>query len=142
MGQGKKISDQQKQELAKLGKKHKLSLMILYGSQVKGKTHQQSDVDIAVYKKGGISPGEYLEIYSEIMRALENFDVDVKNLRDTNPLFKFFVTNDGVLLFGDALLFAEMKATAYQDYFDSKSLFVLEEKLNKKGIEELLGRYA
>lgn len=130
-----------KKELSQIGQKHKLDLLILYGSQATGKINSQSDVDIAIYRRGGINSAEYLKIYSEINQVLKGFEVDVKSLHNTNPLFQFFVTNDGVLLFGNPLFFAEIKASSYQNYMDSQSLFVLEKNLNKKGINKLLGRY-
>ncbi len=139
MSEGK-IEDYKK-KLCQVGQKYNLDLLILYGSQVTGKVNAESDVDIAVYKKGGINSEEYLKIYSEIARTLKGFEVDVKSLHNTNLLFQFFVTNDGILLFGDPLFFAEIKASSYQNYMDSQSLFVLEENLNKKGINELLRRY-
>lgn len=136
------LTKDHKQQIAKIGAKYNLDLMILYGSYANKTANQRSDIDLAIYRQTGISHDDYFSIYSEISSLLRGFSADVKTFQNTNPLFRFFVTNDGILLYGDQLLFAEMKANAYQAYQDSKSLFELEEALNRKTIRSLLKHYA
>lgn len=136
------LTEEHKRQIAKIGKKYNLDMIVLYGSYAKKTANIKSDLDLAIYRQNGISPDEYFSIYMEISHFLKGFDTDVKALQDTNPLFRFFVTNDGVLLYGDQLLFAEIKANAYQAYQDSYSLFELEKALSQKTINSLLKRYA
>ena len=120
-----------------VGKKHDLKLAVLYGSLAKGKAKSDSDIDIAVLGKSVLNLSDIIDIADELTAALKINEIDVKSLHFADPLFRHQVMERSVLLYGGELDFVSFKIYAFRDYVESKSLFVLKEKLVKKRLESL-----
>lgn len=131
------ITKEQKKQIQKIGKQHHLDFIILYGSQAKGTAGALSDVDIAVYRRGGIDAKEYFEIFSHFFKIFKTNELDVKLVNKADPLFRYYVIRDGVLLYGDIVDYLDFKAYAIRDYKESRSLFRLEDLLVRKHQKEL-----
>lgn len=128
----------QKKNLRKIGKKFGLDFIILHGSRSTGRVlTKDSDVDIAIYRRGGINSEEFFEIYSQIAQIFKEEDVDVKTLNAKGSLFRYQVVRSGVLIFGDRTSYNEFKAFIFKEYFDAAPLFRLEEHLLKKHLAGL-----
>jgi predicted nucleotidyltransferase len=119
----------------KIGEKHGLRLVVLYGSVAKGMAKEDSDVDIAVLGKNFLQFKEIIEIIDEFTAALQSNKIDVKSLHHADPLFRHQVMEGGILLYGDELDFIKFKIYAFRDYVESKSLFDLKEKMVKKRLK-------
>ena len=131
-----------KKKIDQIAKKHKLDFVILHGSQVSDVVKgPETDVDIAIYRNGGIKAKEYLNIYSEFMHIFKGEELDLKTLHQVNPLFRFYVVRNSQLLYGDKTEFNEFKAYAYRDIVDSYSLIKLEDYLTVKYQKELRGKH-
>lgn len=118
-----KITPQQKSQVKIIGNGHKLDFIILHGSQATGKiVSPEPDIDLAVYRRGGIDFKELISLTCEFMGVFGN-DVDVKTLHKKDPLFRFEVMRDGILLYGDAQKFNEFFIYTYKDYQESKPLY-------------------
>jgi uncharacterized protein len=127
-----------KLEIEKVAKKHKLSLVALYGSYAKNLARKDSDIDLAIYRKGkSISFDELVDLNNEFADVFKSAEVDVKSLHNTNPLFRYQVMRDGVLLCGNRRDFVSFKAYAFRDYCDSKGLLRLKENIIKKRLKAL-----
>ncbi|MDR4506646.1 MAG: nucleotidyltransferase domain-containing protein [Candidatus Brocadiaceae bacterium] len=74
-----------KPEVETLAKRYNLSLVCLYGSQVKGKIHQESDIDIAVLGAESISIDDLIDLNNEFARIFGVKELDVKSLHHTGP---------------------------------------------------------
>ncbi len=139
------ITKVQKKQLHKIGKDHQLDFIILHGSYAKGTSYRGSDLDIAYVGGTKHNLDEYLRIFSQLEDIFGNNlqrELDVKELRYTDPLFRYHVVRDGILLFGNPTAYAEFKSYAYRDYIDSHDLRKLQDVLLKKSIKELSQRYA
>jgi predicted nucleotidyltransferase len=67
-----KITPQIKQAIGKLAKKHKLTLVIVFGSQVSGRVHERSDMDIAVRTENDdVTIGFYSELLEDFSRIFD-----------------------------------------------------------------------
>jgi len=133
------LTKEQKKQVEEIGKKHKLDFIIIHGSQVTGKKGLDPDVDIAVYRNGGIDFDEQLKIFMELDKVFEIFgELDLKTLHKKDPLFRYLVIRDGKLLYGDRTAFNEYQAYAYRSYLDAGDLFALRSNLVKKHIKELM----
>lgn len=121
-----------KQRIRKLAKKYDLSLVLLYGSQAKGKIRKDSDIDIAVLGTKPILTGDLIALNNEFAHIFEVYNIDVKSLHNTDPLFRYQVMLNAVLLYGRSYDFFTFKAYAFRAYHDSKDLFRLKEILIKK----------
>lgn len=123
----------QKEELSKVADEYNLDFVILHGSEATGKAKNiDSDIDVAVYRRGGIKAGEFLGLYRDLMPVFKGAELDLKTLHKKNPLFCYHVVRDGELLYGDRTEYNELKAYYYQRRVDSQPLIDLERKLVKK----------
>lgn len=140
-----KLSTIQRDGLKKIGKKHKLKMILLHGSYAIGKQSVGSDLDVAILGKDEIGFDKLLEISSELSRIFKNTknrELDVKSLHKANPLFLYQVMNNSKLLYGKRDDYDQLRAYAYKLYHDSKSLFGLESKLVGRYQKYLSKNYA
>lgn len=131
------LTANQKKKITLVGKKHSLDFILLYGSVARKRAGSLSDLDIAIYRLGGVGPEEFLEIFSELAAIFPQQEVDLKLLNGVNPLFRYYVVRDGKLLYGNQTKYNFYKAFAYRDFQEAKPLFALEEHLVKKHQEQL-----
>jgi|SRR3989338_2283021 len=120
-----------------LAKKYNLSLVILYGSQARGKIHKGSDIDIAVLGARPIPFEKLIDLNNEFAEIFKVKEIDVKSLHNTNPLFRYQVMSKGVLLYGKNYDYNSFKSYAFRDYYDSQDLLRLKEVFIKKRLQSL-----
>lgn len=139
------LTKKQKEKINQIGKKYNLKLILLYGSFARGENHPGSDLDIAVLGKESINLGTLLDIYYEMCLIFGNDplgELDLSSLHDVNPLFRFYVMRDSMLLFGKTVDYYSFKAYAFRDYQESHSLLKLMNTLIYKRQKYLLKNYA
>jgi uncharacterized protein len=138
------ISTEQKRQLEKIGKKYTLRFIILHGSFATGKNHENSDLDIAVLSNEKIDLEKILNIYTEFAKIFPEMSdkLDIKDIYKSDPLFRYHVTRDSKLLYGDMTDYNEYKASSFTYYFDSQDLFRLEKHLVHKFQNYLNKKYA
>lgn len=114
------LKEQKIQEICE--KYPKIGIMYFFGSQVTGKTHAQSDYDIAVYfdepdvvKRHNI----LFELSGEISRVFQSDDIDIHSLNDLqNPVLKYHIIKDGKILFEREPYRVVIEPRILNDYFD------------------------
>lgn len=126
-----------KQKLNKNG----VSLAFLFGSQAKGFTHNNSDVDIAVLLDEKIKPKKYFDKSIELADLFKdlypNKERQVVILNQATPLLKHEVLAGGKLLFSESDDdFIKFNLQAVHQYEDTKPIrelqyFYLQERINK-----------
>lgn len=118
-----------KSKISIFAKKKHLKFVILFGSVALSKGKDNSDVDIAILRT------DYLPLkYKEYSKMLDFFSglfknyekCDLVDLAQANILFKYEITSEGQLLYGDKAEFLEYKILSFKEYVDSKSLLDLE----------------
>ncbi|WP_166377220.1 nucleotidyltransferase family protein [Halorubrum sp. BOL3-1] len=86
--------------------RYPIRLGILFGSQVTGKTHADSDVDVAVEFDEELSPEHRrrarLDVMADLTRELGTNDVDVTDLDGVRPEIGVAALQGGVLLVGNS----------------------------------------
>lgn len=100
-------------------KKYNLSLILLHGSQVTGKTHAKSDFDFAVLQKNRDEELDILGLYADIATKLKINNADITNLTFANPLLAQNIARKSKLLAGkkkDYEAFLKMSFHKYSDY--------------------------
>lgn len=128
-----------------MGQKRRLRFVILHGSYATGKERPGSDLDIALVGKQGLSFNDTMAIYEALDGVFgdsKERELDVKTLHHADPLFRYLVIRDGILLYGDPTDYNEFKAYAFRDYMDTKNLRELESALLKKSIRAIEARHA
>jgi predicted nucleotidyltransferase len=141
------LTKAQKQKIDQIGKKYNLRLILLFGSFSRGEARPESDLDIAILGQEPISFDTLLRIYSEMPFVFDNDgnkrrDLDLVSLHDVNPLFRFYVMRDSILLYGKSIDYYSFKAYAFRDYQESQSLLKLMDILINKRQKYLLKNYA
>lgn len=90
-------------QLEQLCRLHPVEIVYLFGSQVTGHIHEESDVDVAVLLNEELSAderfAERLELVGQISRILGTDRVDILILNEAPPLLAYEVTRNGVLIF-------------------------------------------
>lgn len=118
-----------------------LRAVVLFGSRVTGSPVPGSDseLDVAVLTDRARSsdpssgPGtRFHEIYARLARVFSDHSLDLAFLDDAEPLFRWEVVREGVLLRGDPDAWAHYQAFAYRAYVDSADLRALEKTLSEK----------
>jgi predicted nucleotidyltransferase len=95
---------------------HPVRLAILFGSRATGRTHEGSDVDIAV-ELDGLEPGSpgfneaFFTLSADLSATLGTDDVDLLDVHMLSPGVAKAVFEDGVLLLGSPERVAELRET-------------------------------
>jgi len=118
--------------------KASIKFIVLFGSAATGGAKEESDFDVAVSLKGGKSIFDDMKKYSELLENLAKIftikedKIDLTDLNNANILLRYEITRNGVLLFGDAQDYEDLKAFSFREYVDARSLFELENAIIKQ----------
>ncbi|KJS18688.1 MAG: DNA polymerase beta [Clostridiaceae bacterium BRH_c20a] len=112
-----------------LQKQPEIVFAYLFGSYIKGSLGPDSDIDIAIYID---SPNLKIEKYLEIKNGLTDIcerDVDLVILNEAQPLIKYKVYQDGVILFSRSpKLLSNFQVRTLFEYEDIKNYLTLSYK--------------
>lgn len=124
------------ERLAQVAQEMGLRLVVLFGSRARGRPPPapDSDVDIAVL---GMPEARYRDGFEALYEVFPEHPLDVVRLENADPLFRHEIMHQGVLLWGDPILFSEYRAYAYRDFTDAADLFALERALFAKKMKRL-----
>jgi predicted nucleotidyltransferase len=119
-----------------------LRRVILFGSYATGDPppDENSDVDVAISGGPASSPTALWECHDALSRLFPGRTLDLVNLADADPLFRWEIMREGVHLWGDELDFLEFRAFAYRDFVDSADLRELERTLFRKKMDHVRTR--
>lgn len=93
-------TDKIKPQIKQLAEKYGLGLVMLFGSQVTGKTHKESDVDFAFTAGKYISPRQTAEILFDFTRCLKiGADIELVNLKNASPLLLKQIAMKSLLMY-------------------------------------------
>ena len=121
----KKITD-------KIAQKYSLEMILLFGSQVSGKTSKESDFDIAYLSKKELSGKEEIELNCDLMDVFKSDKIDLTNLKNANPFLNYEIAKKCRLILGDEKKFSEFKIMAFKKYIDHLPLLDFQSFLIKK----------
>ncbi len=135
----KKLNKIQHSMLDPIGERYNLRLMVVYGSWAKGVADERSDLDIGVLStKLEFEFDTLLSLWADLEEMLSPqrgfAELDVKSLHKVDPLFRWQVMKDSILIYGSEFDYVSFKIYAWRDYQESQSLFRLEETMAKKGL--------
>lgn len=134
------ITEKQKQKIEETAKKYRLKLVLLFGSRVSGKTHKDSDYDVAYLPSGNLSFDEEIDINSKFISIFPQKDgrVDTVDLRRITPLLLYMIFRQCQVLFAmDNLIFPVYRAYVFKKYIEAKPVYAEKFKKLSKEIENL-----
>jgi len=121
--------EKNKKMIAELGEKHELDLVLLFGSQASGKTHAQSDVDIAIHGARRFRPMELAQIQFDFSSALKIELIEIADLKSATPLLMKEIADNSILLYEkEANLYDELKIYFLRRYFEARPLLKMREE--------------
>ena len=130
-------TDKAKIKVEKLAKKHKLLLVVLFGSQVSGKTHSNSDTDIAFFSEKRMSLKDIAQMQMDFVQTLKMKKIDLVALNGAHPLLLKQVAVKGKLLYEkEPSAFARFKIYALKRFMEAKPLLELRNSSLKKFIQK------
>lgn len=118
--------------IKKSARQYSLRLVVLYGSYGRNRQNENSDIDIAVLGEKVISFDTLSRLNNEFAQIFKVKNIDVKSLHDTNPLFRYEVMINGILIYDRKDIFPQFKAFAVRDYIGAQSLRDMEKSLIQK----------
>lgn len=116
--------EQLKKAVGKLVEKYRLDLVVLFGSQVRGKTHRESDIDIGVFADRLLGPMEVARLYTDLTQEAQMGNIEVVDLKNAPPLLLRNVARQSILLYErEPHLFARMKLYFIKLFFETRPLY-------------------
>ena len=129
-------ADKIKPQIKDLAEKYGLSLLMLFGSQVTGKTHKESDFDIAYLADKKLSFEDGGRIIIEIAKIIGARDerlVNLCNIKESGALLlKEIFDRHQVLFYADRNVYDSYKIFSVKNFIESRPLFDLRDFLIKK----------
>ncbi|MDP2630704.1 MAG: nucleotidyltransferase domain-containing protein [Candidatus Uhrbacteria bacterium] len=122
------ITKIQKEVIAKIAKKYGLTLVLLFGSQARGRTHQGSDVDIGFLSDSSMGLHEVACIEFEMAQNMKISHLELVRLAGMPSLFLQQVVRDGRVLYEDGPgAFSLFASYAFKRFVEEKPLRALKE---------------
>ncbi len=119
-----------KDDVASIGRKYGLKLILLHGSFAAGTATSESDLDIVILGRSKPTVDQFMKIHHEFAQMLADIDpareLDLTTLHRADPLFCFQVAQKSLLLYGTSDDYHEFLSYAFKFYMDSGDLFELE----------------
>jgi predicted nucleotidyltransferase len=122
------VTPAQRESLDALRRKFDITLIVAFGSRVKGVPHAQSDLDIGILCAKGFDA----KILGELRAAFPGEDVDVALLNRADPLLLKGVSDFAVLLSGEERDLQEFRMYAFRRYVEHRPFFALEARVNAR----------
>jgi predicted nucleotidyltransferase len=122
-------------KIQELSQKHDLKLLLLFGSQISGKTHAGSDYDFAFLSERDFDFGDRARLRDDLA-SLVHFESEVEevDLKEAHPfLLKEILANHKVL-HSSGSAYEEFYSYAFRTCLDSKRLFDVQEALYQKTV--------
>ena len=117
-----------KEKAAEFAKKSDLDLLVLFGSQVSGKTHKNSDYDFGFISAQPKSFEEQVRMEFELSEILKIGKIDLVDLKKAPPLLMKNAALNSVLFYQKkSTLYATFKIYALKLFAEAKRLFEIRE---------------
>lgn len=108
------------EKLSPIAKRFGIRLMVVFGSAARGKTHDESDIDVGVLTDRPITFDQRLKLW-HALSFLFRTEIDLAMLNHADPVFGFEVARDGRLLFErDKDAWENWRSYKIRQYWDTK----------------------
>ena len=114
-----------------------MRLVVAFGSQVTGRTHAASDLDLAVLLDTP-QRDDPLRLMADLQAVFSHCEVDVVWLHRADPLIAWYALRQPRLLFGDPGDLARYQVYTWRRFVEYQPFFELEADAVRRGIASLL----
>jgi len=109
-----------KAQLESIARRHGLQLIVLFGSQVSGRTHPESDVDVAVWVTHSLTSEQRDRLWLDLSDAFQA-EIDLAVLNHAEPLLLYQVARKGQPLYeNQRWAWEEFRGYAFRYYEDTQ----------------------
>lgn len=95
-----------------------VSFLAAFGSSVSGKTHKESDLDLAVFLNKNPTSDEFFSLFSLLQDAFKGQNVHLNILNNSDLLFRHKVLTEGKFIAGSEIEFNKYKLLTHKIYID------------------------
>jgi len=134
---GLEIGPMDQEKLAQVARRHGVRLLVAFGSQITGRTHAHSDLDLAVLQDTAQRP-DRLRLLADLQALFPRCEVDVVWLDRADPLIAWYALRQPRLLIGDPRDLARHQAYAWRRFVEYEPFFALEADAVRRRIASLL----
>lgn len=114
------VSSEKNKQIAAVCRKFGVKVLLLFGSQLEGKIHSESDIDVA-FAGDKLSFDRLAEFNTELQKIFSHEKVDTVNLVPLNPLIlKRIFDNHRILYLEDRFLYHTLSSYAIKSYIETK----------------------
>ena len=136
------VSNEQRRQIAEIAEKHRLQIVLLFGSAIGGKSHAGSDLDIAVQFAGQPPDfGRRAELLHDLQMVFSGCEVDLSLINHADPLFLKKITENCLVLFGQPRKIQELKIYAFKRYQDHRRYLDMERAYLERFLRERASRH-
>lgn len=115
------INQQNSEKIREISKNHGLDLVVIFGSQVSGKINEESDIDIGVYRKSGLTLDDQIVLNKDFSKSLGTDKIDIVIISSHSPVLMYSILKNGKLLYtSENDLFYRMKIYSWKLMAESK----------------------
>ena len=112
-------------------KKKQIILVYLFGSEAKGTSHKESDIDIGILFDKKVDSKNYLKLEGQLIELFSKKfpakEINIVNLNIASPLLKQTVILEGKLLYAkneiERILFQIQTLHQYEDYLHLDNIY-------------------
>lgn len=130
------ITPEKQEIIRKMADKYGLNLVLLFGSQVKGKTRKESDYDVAYLADRKLSFGDEGEVIINLAKIIGARDERLINLSDIGKagalLLKEIFDKHQVLFCADRNIYDSYKIFSVKNFLENRPIFDLRNYLIEK----------
>jgi predicted nucleotidyltransferase len=120
-------------QLAEVARRHGVRLLVAFGSQVSGRTHAASDLDLAVL----VDPqrrGDPMRLLADLQALFPRRPVDLVWLDRADPLLGWYALRRPWLLFGERSELVRRQVYAWRRFVEYRPYFEREAEAVRRGI--------
>jgi predicted nucleotidyltransferase len=128
--------------LKALCRQHNVRLLVAFGSRVTGSPppSPDSDLDLALLLKSGHAERSADLLIRHLPDFFPTYDVDLVFLNRADPLLRYEIMRESILLYGNMDEYAAYQVFSHRDLMDSRALLELEERLFEKKMAYIRSR--
>lgn len=114
----------QRERIEEIAKKYRLRMALLFGSRATGRTHKESDFDVAYLAEEPLGFEREYRLNYEFTLVFGSDRVDTADIRRASPLLLAAIFESPTVLFAeDGLVFPAYRAYAFKRFVEAKPLY-------------------
>ena len=87
------------EKIKNIAKKNGFDLVVLFGSQISGRIHSESDIDIGIYSSSGILWDKTNIIAKEFSEIFKSNNIDLNIISSNNPVLMNTILTTGTIVY-------------------------------------------